>query len=130
MLAPNSKYRSRVTQFANQEYKPVKMIKTENTDDDFNFKAKTEALWQPKKSTNSWAKLIRMVYEVDPLKCEQCGETMKIIAYIRNATSIHKILTHIGEDTEPPKMHPARGPPNECVDEDIPEYQYDQTISW
>ncbi|MDQ2995394.1 MAG: hypothetical protein M3R00_10735 [Pseudomonadota bacterium] len=83
-----------------------------------------------KKSSISWAKLIRKVYEVDPLKCEQCGDAMKIIAYITNATSIHKILSHIGEETEHPKMHPARGPPNEYGHEGIPEYQYDQTISW
>ncbi|MDQ2995343.1 MAG: hypothetical protein M3R00_10475 [Pseudomonadota bacterium] len=38
----------------------------------------------------------------------QCGEAMKIIAYITNATSIHKILTHIGENSEQPKMQPAR----------------------
>ncbi len=52
---------------------------------DLNFKAKNEAL------------LIMKVYEVAPLKCEQCGEAMKIIAYITNATSIHRILSHIGE---------------------------------
>lgn len=70
------------------------------------------------------------MYEVDPLKCEQCGETMKIIAYITNVASIHKILTYIGEESELPKMHSARGPPDNFYyeDEKASEHQYDQTI--
>ncbi len=28
------------------------------------------------------------VYEIDPLKCEQCGKTMKIIAYIKYRKSL------------------------------------------
>jgi len=135
VLAPNSKYRSSVTQCANQEFKSTKISSlTEINGDDINFKAKTDALWQPKKSSMSWAKLIMKVYEIDPLKCEQCGKTMKIIAYITNATSVHKILTHIGEGIEHPKMHSARGPPDECFYEEgghsVPDEQYDQTISW
>ena len=57
-------------------------------------------MWHPKKSSISWAKLIIKVYEVDPLKCEQCGLTMKIIAYITKTTSIHRILVHIGRELE------------------------------
>ena len=33
----------------------------------------------------SWARLIRQVYEVDPLLCPQCGGTMKVIAVIEPA---------------------------------------------
>ncbi len=92
MLAPNSKYRSRITQFANLEFKATKVIShSEIKSEDFNSKAKTDSLLTPKKSSIGWAKLIRKVYEVDPLKCEQCGETMKIIAYIliqESATSL------------------------------------------
>ena len=38
---------------------------------------------------------------------------MKLIAFILDATSIHRILSQIGEENEPAQMHPARGPPNE-----------------
>jgi hypothetical protein len=65
------------------------------------FAAEDSAKLQPKKAWLNWAKLIRKVYEVDPLKCKQCGETMKLIAFILDATSIQKILSHIGEDSEP-----------------------------
>ncbi|MDQ2993552.1 MAG: transposase [Pseudomonadota bacterium] len=133
VLAPNSRYRSRVTEFANQEFKPAKISSVPDTKgDELNLEAKADVSFRPKRSSLNWAKLIRKVYEVDPLKCEQCGEIMKIIAFIMDATSNLKILSHIGEDTEPPKLHSARGPPNESHREDevIPEYQYDQTISW
>jgi len=29
-----------------------------------------------------WAEMIRKVYEVDPLRCPQCGGTMKLIAFM------------------------------------------------
>jgi len=86
-VSANSKYRSTITQFANQEFKPTKVPShIEIKRDDLDFKAKTDSLLQPKKSSIGWAKLIRKIYEVDPLKCEQCGEAMKIIAYITNAS--------------------------------------------
>ncbi|MBX9586634.1 MAG: hypothetical protein K2X50_05185 [Gammaproteobacteria bacterium] len=43
---------------------------------------------------------------------------MKLIAFIRNAMSITKILTHLGEEVEVPKMQCARAPPDD--------YQIDQ----
>ncbi|MDQ2994766.1 MAG: transposase, partial [Pseudomonadota bacterium] len=82
VLAPNSQYRSRVTQFANQEFNPDKVSSPEGfefeveVDDDAIFTAEETSEFQPKKSSANWAKLIRKVYEVDPLKCEQCGEVM------------------------------------------------------
>ena len=100
--------------------------------DDDTLASEANSILQIKKSSVRWAKLIKKVYEVDPLKCEQCGGTTKIIAFIMDASSIHRILSHNGEEREPPQMHPARGPPDEIYSEDchVPEYQYDQTSSW
>jgi hypothetical protein len=36
----------------------------------------------PLEVRRSWARLIRQVYEVDPLLCSRCGGTMKVIAVI------------------------------------------------
>ena len=36
---------------------------------------------------------------------------MHIIAFINDTTTLHKILNHIGESTQPPKIAQARGPP-------------------
>ena len=36
---------------------------------------------------------------------------MRIIAFITDAAPIERILDHIGEPAEPPRIGPARGPP-------------------
>ena len=36
---------------------------------------------------------------------------MRIIAFILDAPTVRKILDHIGEDSRPPRITPARGPP-------------------
>ena len=36
----------------------------------------------PPKAFSSWAALIKQVYEVDPLLCDKCGATMKIVAFL------------------------------------------------
>ena len=36
---------------------------------------------------------------------------MRLIAYITEGTQTGKILEHIGVDSEPPRIAPARGPP-------------------
>jgi hypothetical protein len=42
------------------------------------------------------ARLIKHVYEADPLLCPQCGGSMRIIAFIEQREVIEKILTHLG----------------------------------
>ena len=96
-----------------------------------------------------WAVLIARIYEVFPLLCPLCGGQMRLIAFITEGTQIRKILDHIGVDSEPPHISPARGPPlwddcdaqtdegvqNEPADWDLaaqpaPDYEVDQRISW
>ena len=36
---------------------------------------------------------------------------MRLIAFVTEGTQIEKILNHIGVDSEPPHIAPARGPP-------------------
>ena len=58
---------------------------------------------------------------------------MRIIAFVTEATSIVKILSHIGEPTQSPEISPARAPPQwdeADVNQDIHEYQFDQTVNW
>jgi hypothetical protein len=63
-----------------------------------------------------WAVLIARIYEVFPLLCPLCGGQMRIIAFITYSADIRQILEHIGVETEPPRITPARGPPlwDEC----------------
>jgi hypothetical protein len=48
---------------------------------------------------------------VFPLLCPICGGQMRIIAFITHSADIRRILAHIGADSEPQHIAPARGPP-------------------
>jgi hypothetical protein len=43
----------------------------------------------------TWARLIRKIYEVDPLLCSRCGGTMKVISIIDQEEVIYRILAHL-----------------------------------
>ena len=95
-----------------------------------------------------WAVLIARIYEVFPLLCPLCGGQMCIIAFITHSVDIRQILEHIGADSEPPHIAPARGPPlwegcDAPVDDGVqgepdwdlaaqpaPDYEVDQRVSW
>jgi hypothetical protein len=49
-----------------------------------------------KEGVKNWAKLIRKIYEVDPLTCSNCSGTMKVISVIEDQEVIKKILKHLG----------------------------------
>ncbi len=55
----------------------------------------------------TWALLIQMIYEVNPLECPKCHGSMEVIGFIKKEDAIKKILEHceLWEDT------PARDPP-------------------
>ena len=62
-----------------------------------------------KKSKQTWAGLIKKIYEVDPLICPKCGFEMAVLAIITNPEEIQKILTHLRKNKSPPfdnKSHP------------------------
>jgi len=103
----------------------------------------------PKRSAHYlWAVLIARIYEVFPLLCPMCGGHMRIIAFITHSADIRHILDHIGVDSEPPHIAPARGPPlwddgdahsNDGVQvepdwalaaQPTPDYEVDQRINW
>jgi hypothetical protein len=95
-----------------------------------------------------WAVLIARIYEIFPLLCSICGGQMHLIAFITEGVQIRMILDHIGVDSEPPRISPARGPPlwencNAQVDDGVqiepdwdlaarpvPDYELDQRINW
>lgn len=68
-------------------------------------KAKAQASAEPpnaepttSRSSQTWAMLIKRVYEVDPLCCPECGGQMKVVAFIEppQADVIEAILKHCG----------------------------------
>jgi hypothetical protein len=56
----------------------------------------------------AWARLIRKVYEADPLECPQCQGPMRVIARIDDAAVVRRILEHWRRWAPDPA---ARGPP-------------------
>ena len=50
------------------------------------------------RSSQTWAMLIKRVYEVDPLTCDRCGGRMKVVAFLEppQGEVIEKILQHCG----------------------------------
>ena len=50
------------------------------------------------RASQTWAMLIKRVYEIDPLACPCCGGQMKVIAFMEPPQSdvIEKILRHCG----------------------------------
>lgn len=65
----------------------------------------------------SWAKLIQMVWEVNPLECPKCGKTMKIVAIVQDKGLVEATLKALGlwQDMTP------RGPPIDLNPEPPPE---------
>ena len=45
---------------------------------------------------SAWARLIRKVYEADPLECPKCHGPMRIIALIDDPPVVRRILDHLG----------------------------------
>jgi hypothetical protein len=64
------------------------------------------------------AVLIARISEVLRLLRPVCGGQMRLIAFITHSADIRQILDHIGVDSQPPHITPARGPPlwDDCGD--------------
>jgi len=62
-------------------------------------------------AAHCWALLLVRICECLPLLCPRCNRPMRILAFIQDPPVIEKILRHIGEPTQAPKLLPARSPP-------------------
>jgi len=72
----------------------------------------------------TWAALIKLVYEVDPLKCPDCGGKMRVVALIdgsRQPEVVEKILRHCELWREPK----PRSPPQNSSEPQPRELAYD-----
>lgn len=52
----------------------------------------------------NWARLMRKIFEIDPLLCPVCGSEMKIKAFITDPLEIDRLLKHL-------KIPPQQAPP-------------------
>ena len=65
---------------------------------------------QPTKSRASWARLIRRIYEVDPLLCPRCRGPLELISVLMDPQVVDAILRHLELTDQPTSVH-ARDPP-------------------
>ena len=61
-------------------------------------------------SRASWARLLRMVFEVDPLACPRCSAEMRVVSVITTPAVIDGILRHLRK-TGKDDLWGARAPP-------------------
>jgi hypothetical protein len=82
--------------------------------------------------------LLARIYEVFPLRCPRCGEPMQTDRLRHRQRIDHAHPRVLGEPTKAPHIAPAaRGPPWEedegntfALSEPLPEYDFDQRVSW
>lgn len=81
----------------------------------------------PKRLSHSsrigWAQLLARIFEVLPLLCPACGGEMRIVAFLTDPPVVQAILLHLGLPHRPPRVTPARGPPQA-------ELAFDQTADF
>ena len=137
VLAPNSPMRAAVT--ASVPMPVIVPLPVEAT----------EADAPPRRAASHylWAMLLARIYETLPLVCPICQAQMRIIAFITDAGTVRKILDHLGESAQPPRIAPARGPPLweleqahrhqagndpqwDSTPQPEPVFEFDQRVAW
>ena len=70
-----------------------------------------------------WAESLRRIFEVEPLKCPRCGQTMRIVAFITEPQVIDRILDSLRRTAAArrrsraaPGMPSYRGPSSHWLD--------------
>ena len=61
----------------------------------------------------SWARLLKRIFEIDPLLCPRCGAEMAVISVITEPELIDQILRHLDNRGGDDPFEP-RGPPEEA----------------
>ncbi len=107
VLAPNATLRAAVTALAREASNGAQRQTRQEKE---GAEDAVEAPWRSP-ARYLWAMLLARIYEAAPLACPRCGADMRIIAFVTDGVSVRRILTHIGEPTDPPRIAPARGPP-------------------
>ncbi len=89
-----------------------------------------------------WAMLLARLFASLPLVCPNGGADRRIVAFITETAPVRRILNHIGEPAEPPRIAPALGPPAwddppvdpgpdwEALAQPSPEYVFNQEVQW
>jgi hypothetical protein len=65
---------------------------------------------EKRRISKTWAKLIKQIFEVDPLMCPKCGSALKIKSFIVDAHETRRVLKaiNIPEYRAPPPITPPQ----------------------
>ena len=121
VLAPNAKLRRAVIETAGPSGATLQLLTEARDKMDIDHQESSEDKPQGRVrqvAARCWAMLLARIYENLPLACPKCGQPMRLIAFIMEPPVVEKILSHIGEPTEPPAVLPARAPPQMDLDFD------------
>ncbi len=58
-----------------------------------------------------WSELMRRVFGFEVLRCPVCKARRRLVAMIMQRSVIIRILDHLGLESDPPPIQPARAPP-------------------
>ena len=87
------RYEQMVRYYGHYSNKSRGMRKKSETDDEIPTVMPGEMSSEQFRS--NWARLIKKIYEIDPLLCPKCQGNMKIISFIEEPEIIEKILRHL-----------------------------------
>jgi len=105
VLAPNSKLRKLVVAY--EKDGGAQGARPDNERDEREVKEENKPRYY------KWAELMRRTFDIDVLRCPNCGGRMKLIAVIEDPKVIRKILEHLRLPTELPTTVPARASPQQ-----------------
>ncbi len=54
---------------------------------------------------------MKRVFDLEVLICPHCNGRRKLLAFITDSKVVRRILEHLGLTPDPPRMAPARSPP-------------------
>ncbi|WP_414639283.1 hypothetical protein [Archangium sp.] len=58
-----------------------------------------------------WARLLHLTFSVDVFCCPKWEGRRRVLAYLTSRQAVRSILEHLGLASQPPRLVPARGPP-------------------
>ena len=58
-----------------------------------------------------WAQLLRRVFGDDITRCPRCDDHLRVLAFLTDPAVTTAILDHLGLRSDPPRLAPARAPP-------------------
>jgi hypothetical protein len=68
-----------------------------------------------KQCRSNWARLIKKIYEVDPLVCPKCNGVLTIISFLEDPAVIKRILVHLNLWDVPERSPPPASPPRDFI---------------